>query len=470
MKAVDITKDRVERQLAAVIDLFEYNAAYLEESEKLWIDHIISTTITVVSDAPNSDHCVVEPERSSRSQGWLKEQLSTRILRSRIKEAAQPPAEDHLKVLLNASESLNSAINLLSCCYDRWRWLKYSRLSDAHLSTTANGLKDFLDWKRQNSSYGGASSSLESCQRQSFATDRLTGSDAVPSHRLVGENSEARHSLFVVDTVERWRQNAEDALNSTIKRYQGRSLRSQRSDWKVNPRKDPDIRSVLPAQTMVPEPSVAISKPEVILCPSDSCARSHTRDGNKSIVTLLPHHDCSTFSNNTVYDCPPVQGLHCHSRGWSNPATTFSSSSTSLSLSPPLPAQRRHLLLQSLQNSFEKEPVTTQAPGLSPAPPHMSFETIRNISASHDSFTSEVAPRLEMTPAKANVSDERSYSGVSSESNVSVSAASSLSSNRPTVFLQNKSVSSGFAYRSRGRLWLEQQLESGRGDAASNMT
>jgi len=464
--AVTVTKEQIEKQLAAVTELYDYNANYLEDFERAWISHIIDSAIAVVAGTIDEDECMFQPERVSRNSAWLREKLSTRRLRSISKDLALP--QDQLKVLLDTAKSLNSALGLLSCCYDRWLWLKSSKDSDIRFAPTANDLQDFFDWKRQGSGYRrGSLSPVSERERQTLAVNALNKNGLLPSRRSTDTSGDSETQLsFVVDTVEKWRQNAEDALTATTKRYQGRTLGSLlRRDREASSSIGPEVSNTVPVQIARSSRPLDISMADFISNPPDLSNRRNTLKGSKLATSTSTHYDYPTHPNPIVPRRPVAQSAAFHTPEWPNSEAQSSSSSTSQSQSPPLSRSIHQPFLGSLQNSFEKESVSTDTlPFLSP-PPHASTETIQNIpvsipySLSEPAVSSSGSNRMYL---QSMVPNGRSQSEVSSESSAGASTIFSQSTNDATLSFQSKSSDGKLVPRSRGRLWLEQQEESER--------
>lgn len=222
-RVVNVTKDQIERQLAAVIELRELNAAFLENAEKAWIASAIERAAASLDDDAGWDDLMLE--RPNHGRSWL---LNSRTKKQPTpRDRAQIPTSDELQILLNTAKSLNAVMHLLSCCYERWMWLQSTKVTNGNLSRMSTDSREFL--KRRKHGYKQPDISLESSESQLFhcSTDESTSPDISrnvepPEHLLREEDSDTQLSFFVIDTIGKWRQDAEDALTATTQRYQGR--------------------------------------------------------------------------------------------------------------------------------------------------------------------------------------------------------------------------------------------------------
>lgn len=453
--AVQITKQRLEKQLVAVIELSECNATYLEPFEIAWINSIIDNAVASVFDTIDSDLHLIQPERSSRSQSWLQQKLSARRLRLKLTQSSPRQPPDELDLLLNNAKALNSAINLLSCCYDRWCWSKSSNAGNKEMDAgqAASELRDFLDWTRQTNHPGANRSSLAS--RHSLQPFTPNNYSVTTPFQTPNETPGTWLTLLADGTVEKWRQNAEDALAATNARLQGESLGETQPYSHRSLDNGINVSHSLPSCAVERGHVQPISPQESKGVLSNECKRPCGHRAAEAIVTVTPQHN--GFSSPSSHCCACTLQ---HNLDRSSVASLFQSNGAAesilLSPAPPLRAQ------PSLQNSYEKEPLISNATSVQYLRPqqHALIETISGGRTLHIRSQSDIVSGPSSPTSRTTATREDSTRGISSESITSGSIISSPSVNQSTVSFQSKVSEGRTAQRSRGRMWLEQQAES----------
>lgn len=224
------TRQRIQKQLAAVIRLCEHNFSYLEPSERSWIEHVISEALTVSGDPQSSANSFLPHfAKTVPAANGLREKMSVCGLTPKSWTAAHVAADDDMSVLLGTSRALNSVNSLLSCCYDRWSWLQSSQVKEVDSRTNDEDLQELLGRRKQRQRRQSSRLSPGPGFSQLPQRNNTTSSGSSRVATTSNDGSENSLSLVVDGTIERWRQNAEDALNETTARLEASGISHHQS-------------------------------------------------------------------------------------------------------------------------------------------------------------------------------------------------------------------------------------------------
>lgn len=219
------SKQRIQKQLASVFQLLEHNAAYLDSSERSWIEDIIGEA-ALVTGYPHSSGISLSPQpvTTNLMVGTLHDRSNVQNTRLRSRSPARVVDEDDINALLATSKHLNSANGLLSCCYDRWSWLQLSRADRDKSRINADDLQELLGRRRQRQRLSNHARSQFPDNTRLPRRNNTISSASSQVATTSNDGSENSLSLMVDDTIERWRQNAEDALNETTARLRAGNI------------------------------------------------------------------------------------------------------------------------------------------------------------------------------------------------------------------------------------------------------
>lgn len=209
-----LTKQHVQRQLAAVIELLQHKTSYLDPVEISWIESVILEAMTVSSDAQST----VGPKWHQGNRH------NAQATKAPSQALTGRPAECNLDTLRVASRNLNSADHLLACCYDRWIWLHTARAEHSSPDLDIDDLHELLSRRRQQRKRV-CHSPLEDnsfIQTSGVIDDPNARAPCIVSTDI--HNSDSSLSLTIDDDIGRWRKNAEEALQEATGRLNSGSL------------------------------------------------------------------------------------------------------------------------------------------------------------------------------------------------------------------------------------------------------
>lgn len=402
-KTISITKERIRKQLTAVIELTGCNAQYLEQFEVDWISHVTSNAAQYCHEANEVLTTSLQPERAVETNVRLSSKFSFDVPRSRRSKQTETSSEEELSKLLGITKSLNSVTSLLSCCYERWCWTSSTSSWERVNSKSSDELRELLQWKRPRP---------ESSDRTSTGEPRIDLTTG--GHKVVLPHTEANLeptqtwlSLLADTTTEKWRQNAEDALNAATARSAG-AVPSSPQFLLQN--------SSLHASANVQHDSNADSEQHI------SSRLADTRKDNERLSENQP-------------SC--IYPLH---------AAPVERQCTSCSRTRP------SLFHQSLQNSFDKEPLHGLNLRIIAEEHNDSTDTIQT----HPNAAVTYQPALEHMLSRSTFATESDSLELSSTSSIAPNVNILSSVNQSVTSLQSTAPSSR---RSRGREWLENQSQ-----------
>lgn len=140
-----------------------------------------------------------------------------------------------MDILLAASRSLNSANSLLSCCYDRWLWLQCLHPQQNNSPFETEGLQELLGRRRRQRRQRSQNMSTATSENtQASPRNETTSSTSSVVAATYEDGSETSSSLAMDNTIEKWRQNAEDALSEATRRSRAGGFSPPRSPVQSN--------------------------------------------------------------------------------------------------------------------------------------------------------------------------------------------------------------------------------------------
>lgn len=425
------TKQRIQRQLAAVIQLSEHNSEYLESFERSWIEYLITEATLLTGDA--------------QVPGWSNSQQGGRTspfgMRPESRVSSDAATEVDMNTLLATSRSLNSANSLLSCCYDRWLWLQSAQSQQIASSPETEDLQELLGRRRHQRRQSNNVSSPPSEPMESPPRNETTSSTSSRVGTTGEDGSEHSLSLAMDFTIERWRQNAEDALNEATTRL---------ATGVTNNPQSPTQQNLQEAWTNPPyiakrtHPSVKVSGGLVASRLCTSPTTSFTQG------PAMPPARHSIRGGSASY--PGVSGTICeHCSHGPNPEPHHVERSNTT----------RSSFRSTLHNSFEKEAVSYRALPAANSPPHSPPppQSSHRLSDPHSAGLSET--NLWLPHSNHRTSDlGLGFAPIDTNNNTTTTsgrARDTLHTSMSMTSVLSSTSSETHVPRSRGRRWLEQQ-------------
>lgn len=439
------TKQRIQRQLTAVIRLSEHNAAYLEPFERAWIEYIIGEALSLSCDVqtpldPNHPHLM----KMTTAVSGLRETTSTYGLVPRPWSPAHMTSENEMNILLATSKSLNSANSLLSCCYDRWSWLQCSRPKQNHSQTETDNPQELLgrrkQWQRRQS--------IATSSNPDYALPRRYDTTSSGSSRVATtsiDGSENSMSLIADDTIERWRQNAEDSLKETTARLEAGGMSPRQSPT------SPYRGNRLTTRSGLTDHKSPMLMTDTTAATVNSCAIQPVFAQPLSMSLSRP----STNHGEYMYTGATEAAHESYSQDDNPPFYRFE---VSRAFEPSFRSM--------LYNSFDKEAVncTPQRNNKFESGPSLTTASIYASSHLHPRLPTipQASPvSLQSTLVSNNLKPDLGHRPTGSSGSVMYSLPTALS----TVSVQSRVSEDSQVPRSRGRRWLEEQ--SDRADGAT---
>lgn len=434
-----ITQERIKRQLTAVTELLDHNAKYLESFERSWIEHIIREAMSVTVDSKGSaESSVLRSESIQARTSDLEWRASANGLDLRPWSPARSAAQDHVKNLLATSRSLNSANSLLSCCHDRWLWLQSLR---ANVNTSQSSIDDFqeLQLRRRQQRKRRSNTSSQPFEHIQTSPQRDDTNSVTSSPVAHTNNDGSENSLYLVidDTIEKWRQNAEDALNDTTVRIQAATALD---------------RSPVEQQSPNPhtyQPYAADREDPFCLPRGDGASVPiRTSERRSTFLAGMPPLQSSTYHSCPIHTEPAAACPECHPRTTRPQSRQYDAYHVARSAFQP-----------TLHNSFDKEPIDAVAQNTHNVLPHSSSSAsrMRSLPNYHSQQPTTYHTSPTVLPTIAASAGSRITKSPDAGRNDEVGFTQRDNASRMSV--HSRSSKSEQTARSRGRRWLEQQSD-----------
>lgn len=428
-----ITQQRIQRQLAAVVELLNHNARYLEPFERAWIEHIIGqAALVTVGEEDSTEVSAMQPILTHAKTGELHKRTSADGSISSPTNQNSHVSPSHMNTLIAASRSLNSANSLLSCCHDRWLWLQPLRAQRTAPQSGMDDLQQLINRHRQRRNKQNSASSQPLEHMQPLRQNNTNSTTFSPVANINNEGSESSLNLMVDDTVEQWRQNAEDALNESTARLQG--LVS--SDKSPVEKQSPGPYEYRPHMTERRKP-LPITTKDAASMPTYTSASTSTHQADMPLSQASAHNGGPVHTE-AIIACP-----ECRPHITSARSQQFEAYRVLRSVFQP-----------TLHNSYDKETISAIAHTKHDMVPPLPLTTsLKYSSSDHHSHlaTSRISGKASKAIAVLNDSRINAFPDAGEELDLV------QREDLQTVSTQLTSSQRDQTHRSRGRKWLERQ-------------